>query len=126
LSQALSAFEAEGANVVSIMPETRQFVTEASVACGGRFDILSDIDNGYALEMGLVIWVGDRVREICQADGLHLEKYQANASWFLPIPATFVVAQDGIIVARYVDPDFRRRMEIADIIDAVARLKAAT
>ncbi len=76
LSQALSAWEAEGANVVSIMPETREFVTEASAACGGRFDILSDIDNGYALEMGLVIWLGDRVREIYQAHGLHLERYQ--------------------------------------------------
>jgi hypothetical protein len=58
------------------MPETRQFVTEASVACGGRFDILSDIDNGYALEMGLVIWVGDRVREICARDGPLKEKLE--------------------------------------------------
>jgi peroxiredoxin len=123
LSQALNALEAAGANVVSIMPETREFVAEASAICGGRFEILSDIDNGYALDVGLVIWLGDRVREIYLAHGLHLEKYQDSASWFLPIPATYVVGQDGIIAARYVDPDFRRRMEIADIIDAIARLK---
>jgi peroxiredoxin len=122
LSQALNTLEAKGAKVVSIMPETREFVAEASAACGGRFEILSDIDNGYALETGLVIWLGGRVREIYQAHGLHLEKYQASASWFLPIPATFVVGQDGIIAARYVDPDFRRRMEINDIVDALARL----
>ncbi len=73
--------------------------------------------------MGLVIWLGDRVREIYLAHGLHLEKYQHSDSWFLPIPATFVVSQDGIIAARYVDPDFRQRMEIADIINAVAELK---
>lgn len=123
LTQALNALEAEGANVVSIMPETREFVTEATAACGGRFEILSDIDNGYALDVGLVIWLGDRVREIYLAHGLHLEKYQDSESWFLPIPATFVVGQDGIIAARYVDPDFRRRMEIADILYAIARLK---
>lgn len=123
LTQALNEFRAEGANVVSIMPETREFIAEASAACGGRLDILSDIDNGYALEMGLAIWLGDRVREIYLAHGLNLERYQHSASWFLPIPATFVVGQDGIIAARYVDPDFRRRMEIADILDAVARLK---
>ena len=122
LSQALNALEAEGANVVSIMPETRAFVAEAVAACGGKFEILSDIDNGYALEMGLVIWLGDRVRDIYLAHGLHLERYQQSASWFLPIPATFVVDQAGIIAARYVDPDFRRRMEINDIIEIVARL----
>ena len=126
LTQALNALQAEGANVVSIMPETREFIVEASAVCGGRFEILSDIDNGYALEMGLVIWLGDRVREIYQEHGLHLDKYQDSASWFLPIPATFVVGQDGIIAARYVDPDFRRRMEIAEILDAIARLKIAT
>jgi peroxiredoxin len=123
LTHALGEIEANGANVISIMPETREFVAEASAACGGRFEILSDIDNGYALETGLVIWLGDRVREIYLAHGLHLEKYQHSASWFLPIPATFVVSQDGIIAARYVDPDFRQRMEIADIINAVAALK---
>jgi peroxiredoxin len=126
LSRALNALEAEGANVVSIMPETRAFVAEARAACGGKFEILSDIDNGYALEAGLVIWLGDRVRDIYLEHGLHLERYQQSASWFLPIPATFVVGQDGIIAARYVDPDFRRRMEINDIIEIVARLRSGS
>src|SRR5262245_7555133 len=40
LSQALNTLEAEGASVVSIMPETRQFIAEASAACGGNFEIL--------------------------------------------------------------------------------------
>jgi len=30
----------------------------------------------------------------------------------VPIPATFVVGADGVIAARYLDPDYRLRMEI--------------
>jgi peroxiredoxin len=119
LSQALNAFAAKGAKVVSIMPETREFIKDASTACGGRFEFLSDIDNGYALETGLVIWLGDRVRKIYLEHGLHLERYQGNETWFMPIPATFVVGRDGLVAARYVDPDFRRRMEIDDIMAAI-------
>jgi peroxiredoxin len=42
----------------------------------------------------------------------------------LPVPATFVVDRDGIVRARYIDPDYRRRMELDDIVAAVAALGA--
>jgi peroxiredoxin len=41
---------------------------------------------------------------------------QGNDAWFLPIPATFVVGTDGTIKSRFVDPDYRKRMEIEDLI----------
>ncbi len=37
----------------------------------------------------------------------------------LPIPATFVVGTDGRVAARFVDPDYRRRMAIEDMLDAL-------
>jgi hypothetical protein len=33
----------------------------------------------------------------------------------------FVVGRDGIVRARFVDPDFRRRMEINDLLAALER-----
>ena len=51
-----------------------------------------------------------------------LSNFQGNDGWMLPIPATFVVGRDGVVKARFVDPDFRRRMEIEDLL---AALKAA-
>jgi hypothetical protein len=30
----------------------------------------------------------------------------------LPIPATFIVSRDGLVKVRYIDPDYRRRMEL--------------
>ncbi len=38
----------------------------------------------------------------------------------ISIPATFVVAKGGVIKARYIDPDYRRRMELDAIVEAVA------
>jgi peroxiredoxin len=88
------------------------------------FPVLSDIDNGYALSLGLAIWLGEEVRQLDLENGLHLEKYNGNDTWFLPIPATFVVGKDGRIIDRYVDPDFRSRMEIAGI-EAALRQRSA-
>jgi peroxiredoxin len=37
----------------------------------------------------------------------------------LPIPATLVVGRDGRVKARFVDPDFRHRLRMEDILRAV-------
>ncbi|MFT3732112.1 MAG: peroxiredoxin-like family protein [Hyphomicrobium sp.] len=113
----LNEFARRGARVVSIMPEIQTYISE--MADRDAFTILSDIDNGYALELGLAIWLGDDVRKLYLEHGLELQKYNANDTWFLPIPATFVIGEDGIIIDRFVDPDFRNRMEIANILSAL-------
>jgi peroxiredoxin len=119
LRGALTETRRRGAGVVSIMPETQTYISE--VEDRDAFTILSDIDNGYALELGLAIWLGDEVRTLYLENGLELQKYNGNDTWFLPIPATFVVGQDGMIIDRFVDPDFRNRMEIAKIFAALDR-----
>jgi len=40
----------------------------------------------------------------------------------LPIPATFVIADDGVVAWRYVDVDYRTRSEPVDIIEALQKL----
>lgn len=46
-----------------------------------------------------------------------------NDSWALPIPATYVIDTDGVIVLAFVDVDYRDRLELAEIITAVQELR---
>ncbi len=123
LRQGLNEIAAHGAKVVSIMPESEAFTARAAGNAGNRFKVLSDIDNGYALTVGLAIWLGERVRALYLSHGLNLERFQNSPNWFVPIPATFVVGRDGVIVARHVDPDFRNRMDIEEIVAALMPLR---
>jgi peroxiredoxin len=70
----------------------------------------------------LVIWIGTEMQRMISSAGRDIPKYQGNASWMLPIPATFVVGQDRKVKARFVDPDYRKRMAIEEMI---ASLKSA-
>lgn len=121
LKQGLNRIAKTGAKVVSIMPEFAEYVASMANDVENAFLVLSDVENGYALSLGLAMWVGDRVKSLYRADQIDLEEYQHNGAYFLPIPATFVVAADRRVVARFVDPDFRKRMEIDDIIAALKR-----
>lgn len=47
-----------------------------------------------------------------------------NESWFLPIPATYVIDPGGIIRHAYINPEFRERMDPAQIVAVLNKLHA--
>jgi peroxiredoxin len=107
-----------GGQIVAVMPERQQFVSDLRATAQAPFLVLTDMDNGYAMSLGLAVWVGDEMREII-SQRHDLPAYQGNDTWVVPIPATFVVGQDGRIRARFVDPDYRKRMAIEDLLAAM-------
>jgi peroxiredoxin len=120
LAQAHARALASGGQIVAITPERQHYVREHKARAVAAFPMLSDIANGYALSLNLAIWVGDELKSMMSDFGRDLGAYQGNESWFLPIPATFVIGTDRIIRARFVDPDYRRRMDVDELITAIA------
>jgi len=108
-----------GAEVVSILPDRQQFTEALRRDTAGKLQILTDVDNGYSLSMGLVLWLGERLKEMMKGRGTDLETIQGNEGWFVPLPATFVVGRDGRVITRHVDPEFRNRMDIDEILAAL-------
>ena len=119
LAKAESRMSDLGAEIVAITPETQRWSGELRDYAAAPFRILSDIDGGYALELNLLFWVGDEKRKAMKAGGFDLTLFQGNETWTLPIPATFVVRRDGIVAARFIDPDYRHRVEIDDLVAAL-------
>src|SRR5215471_15685243 len=118
LAQVHRKVSEEGGQIVAIMPDRQQFSREIKIKGELPFSILTDIDNGYALSLNLAIWIGEEMKGM-MSGRQDLPEYQGNDSWMLPIPATFVVGQDGRIKARFVDPDYRKRMAINDLLAAL-------
>jgi peroxiredoxin len=123
LAQAQKEVEREGSQIVAIMPDRQQFAEEFKNESNARFPVLTDMDNGYALSLNLVFWVGMEMERMISAAGWDIPSYQGNTSWMLPIPATFVVDQDRRVKARFVDPDYRKRMAIDDLMMALRSAK---
>jgi len=120
LVEAHKEFAASGGQIVAIMPDRQKFVAELKSRSNVPFPILTDTDNGYALSVNLTIWVGTEIQKMMQGR-LDLPTFHGNNSWMLPIPATFVVGRDALIRARFIDPDYRNRMMISDMLVAMRR-----
>ncbi len=108
-----------GGGLVSIMPECAAPARHLRETFEIPFELPTDMDNGYALTCGLMVSLGNAVRELYLDIGRDLAEYQGNDAWFVPIPATFVVGTDGRVHDRFVDPDFGRRMAPDDILGSL-------
>jgi peroxiredoxin len=119
LARAYPEIVAAGGDVVSIVPETAKYVRALQQSRGLPFRVLTDLDLAYAFSLGLVFWVGDKVKDTYRQFGIDLERFQGRGGWLLPITATLVLSSDGRVKARFVDPDFRRRMGMEEILSAL-------
>jgi peroxiredoxin len=112
-----------GGRVVSIMPERAEFTRRATTEHELPFLVLSDVDLSYALELGLIFWIGEELTTLYAAAGIDLPRYQGGAGTFLPVAAKFVVGIDGLVKAREVNVEYRQRMEPAALVAALRKLK---
>jgi peroxiredoxin len=108
-----------GGQIVAIMPERQQYAVEFKSDAHADFPILTDMDNGYAMSLGLAYWLGEEMKAMLGDRIGDIAAFQGNEMWTLPIPATFVVGRDGKITARFIDPDFRKRMAIDELLAAL-------
>ena len=60
----------------------------------------------------------DDLREVYRGFGLDL----SHLGWRLPLPATYVIGQDGLVVHRSVDPDYTTRPEPDELIEVLRAL----
>jgi peroxiredoxin len=119
LAEAQDQIEAEGGQVAAIIPDRQHFTAGLKAESRAPFPILTDIDNGYALSLNLAFWVGAEMQELMSQAGWDVAPSQGSDTWLLPVPATFVVGTDGEVKARFVDPDYRKRMTIEDLLAAL-------
>jgi peroxiredoxin len=120
LAGAMPAIKAAGGRVLALTPETGTWPRTLQARHGDAFEVLADVDFGVGLLAGVVFKIPPLYRERCAA--LDFPQRHGNGGWALPVPATFIIGQDGLIAWRFFDVDFTHRAEPADIVAALGRM----
>lgn len=119
LQAALPTFQSFGANLVAISPQTAPNSRKSVRQNALGFPILSDPRNDVAAAFGLRFELPDYLVELYKGLKNDLPAFNGDASWTLPMPARFVIAQDGTILYAEVNPDYTRRPEPEDMLPAL-------
>ncbi|QQK65987.1 AhpC/TSA family protein [Cobetia sp. cqz5-12] len=123
LNERLDDIRAHGAQLVAISPQVPDDSLSATEIDEMQFHVLSDQDAEVASRYGVAWKVPDYLMEHMRVDReLDLDAINNGDGSVLPIPATFVIAQDRTVSWRYVDVDYRIRSEPEDIVNALKEL----
>ncbi len=114
-----------GGQIVAISPETAPHASRLATETRATFPILCDIGLGTSTQLGLSYVVPDDLRMELQRLDEDITIGNGGEGWLLPISATFVIATDGRVMARHLNPDPRSRMDPDAILQAAAICQSA-
>lgn len=122
LQAALPAIDGR-ARLVGVTPDSGSFPAQTIRDNRLSYPLLADLDNGLALAFGLVYRMPQVVIETYRTLGLDLAARQGNDAWMVPVPGTFVIDPAGVIRFAFADPDYRKRLDPAELIDAIFKIQ---
>lgn len=123
LQKALPDFESAGAQLVALTPELPDKTLTTAEKNDLQFQVLTDLNHHIAQEYGVVFKLTPEVRDLYKRNFDLLEYNGAEAGDdLLPLAATYIIGQDGIIRYAFLDADYRVRAEPAELVTFVKEL----
>lgn len=108
----------KGATVVAVSPQNPEYLDKMAEKSGATFRLLYDEE--YAIADAYDVTFTPEKKELLiynTALNAKLKKSQSDESQRLPIPATYIVGQDGVIAWRQFDPDYKNRSTVKAIVE---------
>jgi len=122
LQQSVPFFEQYGARLITITPQTPDKSAEQVKKDGLPFEVLSDLDSNVMKAYHLYFELDDELVKVYRKHGLDIEAFNGAGRNVLPVPGTFVIDREGVVVAMQADLDYTKRMEPQAIIEALQTL----
>lgn len=122
MQRSLPEIKSLGAELVTISPQLPDNSLSTAEKLSLDFEVLSDVGNKVARDFGLVFKLTEKMQEIYAGFGIDLPEANGDQSYELPIPATYVVAQSGIIKFAFIDADYTNRLDPETIVSELQKL----
>ena len=120
IQDSLKMIEDAGAKVIAISPEKPEYLEKMSEKTGAEFTLLYDED--YEIADAYDVTFKPTSMQLFTYNtilGGKLKKTHSDDSQQLPIPATYIINQDGMIIWRQFDPNYKNRSSVAEILKAL-------
>lgn len=116
----LDKIKAKGANLVAISPQTPDHSLSIKEKNELQFEVLSDTGNQVAKQYTAVFKNADVPVATMESLGINFHSFYGNQSGELPVPAVFIINQQGVVTfAATEGGDYRERVEAQEILNAL-------
>ncbi|MCM2369690.1 peroxiredoxin-like family protein [Aporhodopirellula aestuarii] len=122
MEKELTSIEGAGAQLVVLTPELPEKAKQTAEANDLSMVALHDRDNELAQKYGLVFKLPETIVPTYR-DKIKIGSYNGNDNLELPLSATYVIDRTGTITYAFLDANYTKRAEPADVVAAVEASK---
>lgn len=122
LQDSLELIQARHAQLIAITPESHEGIDSTVAKTGIAFPIIYDsamkISNGYHVAYKVEEKILTRYKNSNPSiDLLQINNQKKEA--YLPVTAVYIVNNEGSVIYRYFDEDYKKRVTVKEILDAL-------
>lgn len=121
LENSLKSIDGQGATLVAISPELPKHVKTTVKKNKLNYKVLHDKENKLAHKYGIVFKLPEALLPIYK-DRLQIDKINGYEKMELPLAATYVIDTKGVIRYAFLNADYTKRAEPADVVKAVNKI----
>ena len=111
-----------GATLLAISPQTPDHSMRTAEDNQFTFTVLSDSNLEAANGFELAFTLPPELVSFYGSVGTDIPVLNGNGLWVLPVPATYVIDEEGRIRFAHIEEDIRKRAEPADVLRAIEGL----
>lgn len=124
LSEIADSLEGIGVQLFAISPENPEYLKMMEEKSESRFDLLYD-SHYTTIEAFDLAFLPSKAKRLKYNSvlGANLAEAHGDSRELLPVPATFLIDQKGIIRWRHFDPDYRERSKPEELLAEAQKLR---
>lgn len=109
------------ATVIAVSPELPESSKDIVRKSGATFSVVHDPGYSIMCAYGTAYFMDAKKKKRLRLVGINVDESNGNTDGVLPVPATFVIGSDGRIAAMHFEEDYKERMSVKAILDALPR-----
>lgn len=127
LQKELPEFQSAGARLVALTPELPDKALTTAEKNALKFEVLTDLNHEVAKAYGIVFKLTPQVRDLYKKF-FDLTEFNGTAAGddTLPLAATYIIDREGVIRYAFLNADYRKRAEPAELAAFVKTLSSKT
>ena len=110
-----------GYQIIAISPDRPEYLKSELKEDNYGYTLISDHEANASRAFGLAFRVGIETFEEYRGMGVDLEERSGSRHHILPVPAAYVVDEDGVIRFAYWNPDYKQRIDVDRLLQVARR-----
>jgi len=117
LEDSLSFITEKGASVIAVSPEKGENIDKTLAKTNATYAVVSDENRSIMNAYQVAFELDEATAKKYKGYGVDLSERNGTNGNALPVPAVYIIGQNGTITFRYFNEDYRKRASVKEIIE---------